>query len=150
MLKFSAIGYLGQDAKAGTGDSQPVVNFSIGCKTGFGDRKKDYWVDCALWGQRGEKLLQYLVKGQQVFVSGEGGFRTYQGRDGKKQVVLTIHVDDLELLDSAKSANGTSAGQGGDERHRGDPGPGGPDAYGAARSAAGKSARDDLGDAIPF
>src|SRR4051794_35552795 len=71
MLKFSAIGHLGQDAKSGSGGSQPVVNFSVGCKTGFGDRKKDYWIDCALWGQRGEKLMPYLVKGQQVYVSGE-------------------------------------------------------------------------------
>jgi|SRR4051812_1490993 single-strand DNA-binding protein len=154
MLKFSAIGHLGQDAKSGTGGSQPVVNFSVGCKTGFGDRKKDYWVDCALWGQRGEKLLPYLVKGQQVYIEGEGGFRTYQDRSGKEQVVLTIHVDDLELLGGAKSANGASTGQGGgDQRHQGDPGPQDRDSYGGTgvRSVAtGPAAHDDLDDSIPF
>ena len=111
MLKFSAIGRLGQDAKSGIGGSQPVINFSVGTKVGFGENKKTLWVDRALGRQRGEKLLPYLVKGKQVFISGEGGFRTYQDRSGKEQVVLTIHVDDLELLGGAKSANGASTGQ---------------------------------------
>jgi single-strand DNA-binding protein len=146
-LKFSAIGHLGQDAKAGTGASQPVINFSVGCKTGFGDRKKDYWVDCALWGQRGEKLMPYLVKGQQVYVEGEGGFRTFQARDGSQQTVLTLRAETVELIGS-KPANGTGAGQDG-ERYRDDPGPGASD-YGAARSAAAPPAHDDLDNQIPF
>src|SRR3954469_6751712 len=125
MLKFSVIGHLGQDAKTGQGGSQPVVNFSVGCKTGFGDRKKDYWVDCALWGQRGEKLLPYLKKGQQVYVEGEGGFRTYEARNGSQQIVLTLHVDNVELVGSRPS-NGTSHAS--DEQYQGDPGHQGYDA----------------------
>src|SRR3954467_13842583 len=118
MMKFSAIGHLGQDAKTGTGGSQPVVNFSIACKTGFGDRKRDFWVDCALWGQRGEKLLPYLVKGQQVYIEGEGGFRSYTARDGMQQTVLTLRAETVELIGS-KPANGASTGQSGD-RYAGD------------------------------
>jgi single-strand DNA-binding protein len=146
MLKFSAIGHLGQDAKAGTGGSQPVVNFSVGCNTGFGDRKRTHFIDCAIWGARGEKLIPYLKKGQQVFISGEGGFRTYQDRNGKEQVVLTIHVDDLELLGGAKSANGAGAGQGGGDRYQGDPGPQDSGGYGVTAARAG--AHDDPD--IPF
>jgi single-strand DNA-binding protein len=149
MLKFSAIGHLGQDARQGTGGSQPVVNFSLGVKTGFGEKKRDFWLDCALWGARGEKLAEYLKKGQQVYVEGEGGFRTYtDNRDGQQKIVLTCRVSEVELLGS-KPANGTGVGHGGD-RYQGDPGPQDSGAYGAARSAAAKPAHDQLDDEIPF
>lgn len=93
MLHTTAIGNLGKDAETKTLQSGKVVcNFSIATK----GRDKDaptIWVDCAMWGERGKRVAEYLKKGARVAVSGTLGTREYN-----QKTYLTLDVQELELL----------------------------------------------------
>jgi single-strand DNA-binding protein len=84
-----------------------------------------------MWGERGEKVAQYLLKGATVAVSGEAGVREHEGK-----AYATLNVRELTLLGSKQ----------GDELQRGGGGSARP-----ARQAA-KPAADEFDDAgdIPF
>lgn len=86
MNVFSATGNLGQDCRTNEVNGTSVVNFSVAVKAGFGDKEQTLWIDCAQWGKAAEgKLPDYLVKGQQVAVSGE---LSTQEKDGKTYLKL--------------------------------------------------------------
>jgi len=92
-------GRLGRDAESrATPNGKSVCNFSIGVDTGWGENKKTLWVGCALWGERGEKLAQYLTKGTAVAIAGEIDIRTYQAKDGSTKAELTCNVQKVTLL----------------------------------------------------
>ena len=101
MNLFAATGNLGKDCRKGTG-ATAVVNFSIGVKSGYGDKEQTLWVDCALWGKQAEsKLADYLVKGQKVAVTGELGQREHEGK-----MYLTLRVATIDLC-GGKSEGGS-------------------------------------------
>jgi single-strand DNA-binding protein len=72
MNVLSFTGNLGNDCRMGQAGQSTVCNFTVAVKSGFGQSEQTLWIDCALWGKQAEsKLPDYLVKGQQVAVSGE-------------------------------------------------------------------------------
>jgi single-strand DNA-binding protein len=90
MNLFAATGNLGKDCRKGEVGGTAVLNFSIGVKSGYGDKEQTLWVDCALWGKQAEsKLADYLVKGKKVAVTGE------LGQDGKNYLTLRVASIDL-------------------------------------------------------
>ena len=99
---FSCAGSLGRDAELKTVGAGSVLNFAVANSIGFGDKKVTLWLDCALWGKRGESVAQYLKKGQSVFVSGELTTREYQAKDGTLKTVLALNVNVVDLLGGKK------------------------------------------------
>ena len=96
---WSFTGNLGADAEQRvTPSGEPVVSFSVGVKSGFGDRATTTWTRCQMWGKRGESVAPYLKKGQLVGVSGEASLREYDKKDGSKGSSLEVRVNDLTLL----------------------------------------------------
>lgn len=96
-------GRLGRDAdRRATPNGKSVCNFSIGVDVGWGENKKTLWVGCALWGERGEKLAQYLTKGTAVAVAGEIDIRMYETKDGSTKAELTCNVQKVTLLGSGE------------------------------------------------
>lgn len=99
-MKATIIGRLGRDAElrhTPTGDS--ILAFSVAEDIGFGSSKKTQWVNCSLWGKRGEgKLGDFLKKGQQVVVFGQVTLRQYPGRDGSPKTSLECYVTDVVLV----------------------------------------------------
>lgn len=81
MNVFTFVGNLGNNCRLGNAGGTAVCNFSVAVKSGYGDKAQTIWVDCALWGKQAEsRLPDYLVKGQQVAVSGELGTREHEGK----------------------------------------------------------------------
>ena len=113
-LKITAIGNLTRDAELRSVQSGQVLNFSIARN----DRrtKEVTYIDCSIWGKLGETLGQYMRRGQQVYVDGELGLRSYTGKDGQTRTTLTCRVRDCELVGSAAQTGQTDqtdqAGQG--------------------------------------
>jgi single-strand DNA-binding protein len=76
-------------------------------------------VRVAVWGKRAEgQLVNYLKKGQQVFVSGELSQQEYQGSDGSTKTALELNAYVLDLVGkrsdnplAAQSNNAASAEQ---------------------------------------
>lgn len=91
---LTVTGNLGKDAQARNVNGTAVANFSVAVRSGYGDKEQTIWVDCALWGKQAEsKLMDYLVKGQQVAVSGEMGTREHEGK-----TYITMRVNSIDLI----------------------------------------------------
>jgi single-strand DNA-binding protein len=100
MNKFIFTGNLGKDAEVKvTQSGMSVCSFSVAVKSGYGDKQKTTWVNCALFGKRAEgQLPQYLKKGAQVAISGELTLDEWEGKDGTTQKSIKVNVDDLDLI----------------------------------------------------
>ncbi|MGB2063587.1 MAG: single-stranded DNA-binding protein [Marinomonas gallaica] len=98
MNLFTFSGNLGRDAEVKHLPSgSTVCEFSVAVRSGYGDREKTTWVRCALFGKRAEgNLPQYLVKGAQVFCSGELELQEWEGQNGKGAAVA-VTIDRLDL-----------------------------------------------------
>lgn len=95
---------MGKDCRKGNAGNTAVLNFSIGVKSGFGDKEQTLWLDCAIFGKQAEsKLGDYLVKGQQVAVSGELGTREHENK-----VYLTLKVNSIDLVGGKKDSSQSS------------------------------------------
>ena len=93
-------GRLGRDAEIRhTQSGQSVTSFALAVDEYAGKgEKKTLWVDCSWWGERGEKLAQYLTKGSPLTVSGQVGVREYNGK-----AYLTLRVWDVTLMGKGHS-----------------------------------------------
>lgn len=100
MNVFSFTGNLGKDCRIGNAGGTAVCNFNVATKAGYGQNEQTNWIDCALWGKQAESALpNYLLKGQQVAVSGELGTRDHEGK-----TYLTCRVSSISLI-GGKSDN---------------------------------------------
>jgi single-strand DNA-binding protein len=100
-------GRLGRDAEVRTtGNNNQVTGWSLAVDeyAGQGERRT-LWIDCSMWGERGAKLAEYLVKGVPVAVSGQVGVRTYDAH-GETKAVITLNVRELTLLGSKADGEG--------------------------------------------
>jgi single-strand DNA-binding protein len=124
-------GRLGKDAELnrlqGSGDA--VCNFSIAVDIGTKTNPKTMWIECALFGKRGEALHQYLVKGTKVTVSGRVSLDEYTSRDGQKKQAMRLTLSEIDL-------HGNPVGAGGDRPAR--------------PSAAPAGSPADMDDDMPF
>lgn len=92
-INFTDLVTLGKDAVTRhTGAGKAVTGFSAAIDSGFGDNKKTLWLDCSIWGDRGEKLAPYLLKGSKHLIQGELGTREYEGK-----TYITVDVKEVKL-----------------------------------------------------
>ena len=128
MNSCNFIGRVGKDAESRfTPSGKPVLSWSLAVDSGFGDAKQTLWLDCALWGDRGEILAQYVTKGSRLGVTGELGTREHEGK-----TYLRLNVRDVTLCGGKREESG--AGKTHSAQPRKPP----------------TSALDDDGDSIPF
>jgi len=94
------IGNIGRDCdvretKSGTS----VATFPMAVETGWGDNKVTSWIRCNLFGKRAEGgLIQYLVKGQQIAVSGSLKVNQYTDKEGIEKTSADLMLDDIALV----------------------------------------------------
>jgi single-strand DNA-binding protein len=101
-------GNLGRDAEQRhTANGDSVVSFSVAVKSGYGDKAKTTWVKCTMWGKRGESVLPYLVKGQQVGVSGEFSMNEFENKEGQKISTPEVRVNEIDLLGKKSDSSNT-------------------------------------------
>lgn len=93
MNNYNAIGRVGKDAVTRNVGDDVVTGWSMAVDSGFGKNKQTLWWDCSLWGKRGEKVADYIVKGAQLGVSGEVGTREHDGK-----TYLTLRIADVTLI----------------------------------------------------
>ena len=65
---------------------------------GVGKNEGTTWLNCSLFGKRGEALAQYITKGSQVAITGEILLNTYKGKDGTEKSSLECRVNNVTLL----------------------------------------------------
>lgn len=96
-------GNVGQDPRMNTVNTangqKSVLNFSLAVQKRTKDQQGNYetlWVDCAIWGDRADKLSQYITKGTKLAVSGSVDVDSYEGNNGFVPK-LTLMVNELTL-----------------------------------------------------
>ena len=62
-----------------------------------------------MFGDRGEKIAQYVVMGKKVAISGKLEHRTWETSAGEKVPKYNILIDDLESLSSAAGGDNGEA-----------------------------------------
>lgn len=94
MANFKELVRLGKDAETRyTQGGKSVTGFSAAFDDGWGENKKTIWLDCSGWGDRYEKIAQYLTKGSQAVVEGNIGTREYEGK-----TYVTLMLTDVKLV----------------------------------------------------
>lgn len=102
MIYATIAGNVGKDAALRNAGGTQVLGFSVAAQSGFGDRAQTIWVNCSVWGARGEKLAQYITKGTPVTVIGEISTREYEGK-----TYIECRVSEIKL--QGKAAAGQQA-----------------------------------------
>ena len=100
-----------------TQSGMAILSFGIAVN----DRRKnpqtgeweDYanFIDCTMFGSRGESIANYLAKGNKVGIEGKLRWSQWE-RDGQKRSKIEVIVDDLEFL-TPRGQNGSGGYQGG-------------------------------------
>ncbi len=100
-------GNIGKDCETRyTQAGDPVTSFSAALTSGYGEKKVTTWLNCSLFGKRGESLAPYLKKGAQVAITGEFTARQYQSKDGAEKMSLDVRVSDVTLIGGRSESNG--------------------------------------------
>ncbi|QDP46609.1 MAG: putative single-stranded DNA-binding protein [Prokaryotic dsDNA virus sp.] len=112
-------GNVGQDPRINSVNTQngpkSVLNFSLAVQKRTKDQQGNYetlWIDCALWGDRADKLSQYITKGTKLAVSGSVDVDSYEGNNGFVPK-LTMMVNELTLQGGGQSQGQSNQAQGG-------------------------------------
>jgi single-strand DNA-binding protein len=138
MIVLTATGRVGKDAELRTTNSgDKILSFSVGSDIGFGQNKTTIWLDCSVWGKRGESLAPYILKGASVTVIGEFGQRTYQNKSGETVTATTVKVMEVALQGGGQQAQQQSYQAPARSN-------------GAAKPKQPAYNNDDLSDEIPF
>jgi len=100
MNNFSFTGRLTQDSEFKvTTTGLSILSFSVANNTGYGEKKKTNYINCALFGKRAEgRLKEYLNKGQQVAVSGELNLNKFTKNDGQQAASLECKVNNVDMI----------------------------------------------------
>ena len=98
---FSFTGRLTQDATVRTlASGKKVLTANAAVNTGYGEYKKTLFVKLQMWGDHGEKVVQYLTKGKSIATSGELSRSEWQTREGKQMVDFVVDVRAINLVGS--------------------------------------------------
>lgn len=86
-MKLLGLARIGNDPEVRfTQNGDAVVNLSLAYNYGRkGDdgKKPSQWIDASLWGERAEKLIEWLTKGRQIYVELDDVHgEQYEGRNG--------------------------------------------------------------------
>ncbi len=104
MLQVQSIGHIGGDAEVKTTNGKEFTTFRIAHSDRWTDEsgqvhESTQWIDCIMNGK--PAVLEWLKKGQLVFVTGSCSLRVYpSAKDRCMKAGLTINVRSLELLGS--------------------------------------------------
>ena len=97
MNYLTATGNVARDAELKyTPNGNAVLDFSVGTSVGRGDDKHTLWLNCSIWGKRGEALEMYVTKGTPVTIIGELDQRLWE-KGEKPGAALEVNVREIAL-----------------------------------------------------
>ena len=109
---FSFTGACGRDAEVRySAAGLAILSVTVANNVGFGDKQQTLWIRVTLFGKRAEgSLKDYLLKGQQVFVSGELTLNEYKANDGTMKTSLEVNANIIDLVGKrTENAQGATA-----------------------------------------
>ena len=112
MNKLVITGRLTRDPEGkAIGENNMVAKFTVAVNRNYkdkdGNRPADF-IPCEAFGKTAEFISNYVTKGRLVEVDGEMRVDQYQNEEGENRTFTKCHVNSLNVLDSAKTADGES------------------------------------------
>lgn len=114
--KVILIGRLGRDPEVRyMPNGEAVCNFSVATSETWNDRnsgqrqERTEWHNITLYRRQAEVAGQYLRKGSQVYLEGRIQSRKYTDKQGVERVAYDIICNEMKMLDTKNSNNGSSA-----------------------------------------
>ena len=90
-----------------TTSGKAVTNFGIAYDMGFGDNKRACFLDCKLWGDRGENFVKFVKKGHQVGLTGALDMDSWEDKaTHQKRTKHVLDVRDFTLLSNKRDGEG--------------------------------------------
>lgn len=110
MNKLIITGRLTRDPEVkAIGENNMVAKFTVAVNRNYkdkdGNRPADF-IPCEAFGKTAEFISNYVTKGRLVEVDGEMRVDQYQNEEGENRTFTKCHVNSLNVLDSAKTADG--------------------------------------------
>ena len=97
MNKVILIGRLVKDPELkytpGTGTAVTTITLAVDNYNSKSGEKTADFIPVVLWGKQAENTAQYMLKGNQVAISGRISVRTYDAKDGTKRYVTEVVAD---------------------------------------------------------
>lgn len=111
MISATVVGNLSGDFEVKVlGDGTAILAFSVASNSRTGRDKTTTWVRCSMFGERGQKLVDYFTKGMKVAVTGQMFVREFETKAGEKKSSLEMRVADVELMSSDDDKPTTATG----------------------------------------
>src|SRR5689334_2139198 len=117
--KVQLIGRLGQDPELKyTQSGVALVSFSVATGTKWKDQEGNWqerteWHNVKAWRGLAETCSNYLKKGSKVYVEGRLETSNWEDENKKKHYKTEIVIDDMIMLDSKGSGDGSGSNTGG-------------------------------------
>lgn len=108
LIHVTIVGRLTRDAELRETNSGSVCGFRVAAKPYRAD--ESLFIDASLWGKRGEAVVQYLLKGQQVVVIGDLSERKWE-KDGEERRSLQVNASEVVLVGSRSEAPSADTGE---------------------------------------
>ena len=101
---YTGVGNLTRDAVLRrTNSGSSVLDFGVAINDGRTNKQTGEWeetpvfIDCTMFGNRAEKIAQYLVKGTRVTVDGRLRWSSWT-KDGQKRSKLDLVVNEVVFM----------------------------------------------------
>lgn len=102
---FIFTGRLTQDASVRTlATGKKVLSANVAINTGYGEYKKVMFVKVQMWGERGDKIVEYLKKGTAISCDGIPERNEYDTRDGQHYVEFLVTTNEINFVGSRPQA----------------------------------------------
>lgn len=86
-----------------TPTGKQITSFGIAYDMGFGDHKRACFLDCKLWGERGENFIRFVKKGHAVALTGSLDMESWEDKTtGQKRTKHVMEVRDFTLLSNRR------------------------------------------------
>lgn len=103
------IGHLGDNPKVRKlGSGKIVANFSLATNEIYRDKNGEKqtettWHRLVGWGKHAELVENYVKKGSEIAIEGKIANRSYEDKNGDKQYISEILINQILLLDRNKN-----------------------------------------------
>ena len=109
MLNLTAYGNVGKDPEQRDAGDNTVTNFSLAVNRKMKGEETTTWINCAVWGNRGDVVMEYVKKGMRLVVTGQAHHREFSREDGSTGVSLELNVNDFSFTSKKETEDSASA-----------------------------------------
>lgn len=97
------VGHLGRDPSTKQVGSGTVTEFVVAVNPAFPKDSPTMWIDCKVWGKKGEVIAEYHSKGDAILVTGALRSEEWEANDGSgKRSKMVVDVNDFSFVKSGE------------------------------------------------